>query len=298
MAKARCAGALVPFGPLRCAIMDVVAPAVPPDSIVAHAARPAPCDIYWLRGVQLAIRREPPRRDDTLKLVAATQGSVRVRQHGHQAVLERGAFVWVEADRPFELACDRDALHLQIRWPRASLLQRYPDLDVRAAVVRGHEHPGERIIGSLLESLSNEGRNLSEEGMDAAAGTLLQALGIARRRTTEALLAERVLRARNDVERLLHQAELTPLQLAERQGVSRRYLDGLLEARAGETLATLIRRRRLERAAEQLRARTVAPIEAVAQLCGFRNASHFSRVFRAHFRCSPTDYRTSNAARR
>lgn len=278
--------------------MDVVPLAIPPDSIVAHAARLPSCELYWLRDVQLAVRCEPQRRDDTLKLLAATQGSVQVRQNGHHAVLEAGTFAWLEADRPFELTCDRGAQHLQIRWPRASLLQRYPDLDVRVALGRGHEHPGDRIVGHLLQSLSSEGPKLSPEDMDTAAATLLSALGMARRRGAQDLLAERVLRARRDVERLLHRPELTPLQLAARQGVSRRYLDGLLEARAGETLATLLRRRRLERAAEQLRAQTVVSVDTVAQLCGFRNASHFSRVFRVHFKCSPTEYRNGASVRR
>jgi AraC-like DNA-binding protein len=164
---------------------------------------------------------------------------------------------------------------------------------VRPAIARGREQPGERIISNLLQSLSREGPRLSPEHIDAAAATLLSALGLAQRRTMQDLLAQRVLRARNDVERLLHRAELTPRQLAERQGVSRRYLDGLVESRAGETLAALIRRRRLERAAEQLRAQPLVSVDTVGQLCGFRNASHFSRVFRAHFKCSPTDYRSS-----
>jgi AraC-like DNA-binding protein len=265
--------------------MDVVPLAIPPDSIVAHAARLPSCELYWLRDVELAIRCEPQRRDDTLKLLAATQGSVQVRQNGHHAVLEAGSFAWLEADRPFELTCERNAQHLQIRWPRASLLQRYPDLDLRVAIGRGHEHPGERLIGNLLQSLSIEGPKLSSEDMDTAAATLLSALGMARRQSIHDRLAERVLRARKDVERLLHRPELTPLQLAERQGVSRRYLDGLLESRAGETLASLLRRRRLERAAEQLRSQPVASVD------------HFSRIFRVHFQCSPTEYRNNEPSR-
>jgi AraC family transcriptional regulator, positive regulator of tynA and feaB len=35
------------------------------------------------------------------------------------------------------------------------------------------------------------------------------------------------------------------------------------------------------------------PISNIAQRWGFADTSHFSRTFKAHYGCSPTDYRNS-----
>ena len=58
----------------------------------------------------------------------------------------------------------------------------------------------------------------------------------------------------------------------------------------GEPPAAYLRRRRLERAAELLRA-TTDQVAHVAYDCGFRSQAHFARLFRATYGQSPTAYR-------
>lgn len=74
--------------------------------------------------------------------------------------------------------------------------------------------------------------------------------------------------------------------------LSPRYINKLFEA-DGTSLSRYIWRRRIERAATDLRdpAMRALGISAIAMALGFNDLSHFSRVFRQRFGMSPRDYR-------
>ncbi|MEU8431809.1 helix-turn-helix domain-containing protein [Streptomyces sp. NPDC029216] len=86
--------------------------------------------------------------------------------------------------------------------------------------------------------------------------------------------------------------ELTPSAVAAAHGVSLRRLQQLLRER-DETVAGLIRRRRLERCRADLADPRLPgrPVHAVARRWGFANPSVFSRTFRQAYGASPTEYR-------
>jgi AraC-like DNA-binding protein len=84
---------------------------------------------------------------------------------------------------------------------------------------------------------------------------------------------------------------LTPTAIAEELNISLRQLYRAFDD--AESPAALIRRRRLERAAEVLASRrSIANVESVAQECGFSSAEYFSRAFRREFGLSPRAYRS------
>ncbi|MGE6340712.1 helix-turn-helix domain-containing protein, partial [Acidovorax sp. NPDC077664] len=60
-----------------------------------------------------------------------------------------------------------------------------------------------------------------------------------------------------------------------------------------ETLAAMIQRRRLEACLRDLRSSAQAQrsVTDIALSWGFSNSAHFSRVFRTHVGCSPSEYR-------
>lgn len=73
-------------------------------------------------------------------------------------------------------------------------------------------------------------------------------------------------------------------------GVSREHLSRCFRAAYGEGPATWVRRQRIAQAERLLAAGTLS-VAAVAQRCGFANASHFAQVFRRQHGCAPRDYR-------
>lgn len=87
--------------------------------------------------------------------------------------------------------------------------------------------------------------------------------------------------------------QLSPATIAAQLNISLRQLYRAFNQT--ESPAARIRRRRLERAAELLSARSPQPqVERVAQECGFASAEYFSRAFRREFGISPRAYRSAH----
>ena len=79
---------------------------------------------------------------------------------------------------------------------------------------------------------------------------------------------------------------LSLVGLARAAGVSRAHLARLFREHLGATPVETLRVMRLDRAANLL-ARTNLEVQEIAEQCGFPNAFHFSRVFRAQYGLSP-----------
>jgi AraC-like DNA-binding protein len=84
--------------------------------------------------------------------------------------------------------------------------------------------------------------------------------------------------------------------IAAENHVSLRYLHKLFETQQ-MTVAGWIRQRRLERCRRDLRdpALSHLPVSAIAARSGLIDAAHFSRVFRAAYGISPSEYRLTAA---
>ncbi|MFE2971627.1 helix-turn-helix domain-containing protein [Streptomyces sp. NPDC059340] len=88
--------------------------------------------------------------------------------------------------------------------------------------------------------------------------------------------------------------DLSPETIAGAHHISARYLHRLFQDE-GTTVGRWIQRRRLEACRRDLmiRARGSRTIAAVANRWGFMSATHFSRVFRAAYGMSPSEWRDS-----
>ena len=81
-------------------------------------------------------------------------------------------------------------------------------------------------------------------------------------------------------------------QLAGVAGLSKGYFCSCFKQVTGMTAVSYLNERRIQQAAWLLRT-TTQPILAVAQACGFDNASYFIRVFRRALGMTPSQYRAN-----
>jgi AraC-like DNA-binding protein len=110
------------------------------------------------------------------------------------------------------------------------------------------------------------------------------------------LRAARASAAREHIEANLADPLLSPRRVAAALRLSSRYLRDVM-ADEGECLSTYILRRRLEECSKRLASASsrVRTITDIAFSCGFNNAAHFTRVFKAKYGLSPRDYRKLHA---
>ncbi|MFD8481035.1 helix-turn-helix domain-containing protein [Kitasatospora sp. NPDC059673] len=232
-------------------------------------------------------------------------GTARVFQDGRVVELPPCSLTFLDLSRPFRLVLPPLQRARTLLVPRSvlgleeSALRRFTATPVDSA---------EGSAGALLlPLLANAGAALGgasfavQEQMARAVAELLAALAAdhAARTGPDGRFAAPSLfeRITASVEASLGDPELSPQSIADRHGVSLRYLHQLFQRR-GETVGGWIRGRRLAGAQREL-ARPDAPgrtIAAVAAHWGFASASHFSRAFRETYGMSPNQWRADRSA--
>ena len=234
-------------------------------------------------------------------LAFQTKGPGMLRHGSDTTVLAPGDMVLYDSTRPYEFVFDRPFQQLVIKVPHERLAPRLPRgsswlgrplgaatplgqvLAAHLATVsRAIDHvdpslrPGlfERTIDLIALAFSGAARDFG------GAGTTVQAAQVAR--------AKRVIEAR------LADPALDTAGVAAALGVSEGYLHRLFHT-SGTTVGAFIRQRRLERCRDDLAdpMRAGERVTEIALRWAFNAMPHFSRVFRAAFGMSPSEYRTA-----
>jgi len=153
------------------------------------------------------------------------------------------------------------------------------------------------LLGSYLSTLTDSVMTGNDNTPFDAIDVTLELLGAAfraqRRSSTIAPRDHLFARISNDIEARLNDVNLSPTRIADANGISIRYLYTLFNEQ-GETVSGWVRRRRLLRCRAELDgAGTEASITEIAFRWGFNDSAHFSRLFKASFGMSPTQYRSS-----
>lgn len=86
--------------------------------------------------------------------------------------------------------------------------------------------------------------------------------------------------------------ELDPATVAAACGISTRYVHDLMRG-TGRTLGEWIMELRLQGASRNLRGRPGVSIATIAYEHGFGDQAQFSRAFKRHFGCTPSDWRST-----
>ena len=242
---------------------------------------------------------------DGFTLGLLVEGSGVIAQRGRETRIGRGDLVMTEARAPYQVRFETPYRQIVLTLDRKRLDARLPHAARRTAVrVSGQGGPG-RVVAAYLGALREQVPHLgiAEEALGECALDLVAlAFGgdaMGRGPTNDDgdrhALLERI---KAFIEAHLADAQLTPDFIANRHGISRRYLYGLFEDERA-AVADYIWQRRLQRCGEALAdpGSLRRNISEIAFHWGFNDASHFSRAFRRAFGMTPRRYRLAHTAR-
>jgi AraC family transcriptional activator of tynA and feaB len=226
------------------------------------------------------------------------RGASTVTQDDRRAELGPGDFAIVDATRPFALDFTEDFEQLSLILPHEMLMPLLGNPDVATArAVKGDAGLGALAAGALRPLFDGVGidAGLARPLAERLASLVALSLGagaIAGR--SRAILTQAVL---DEVERSLGDPELTPALVADRVGISTRYLHQLMSAR-GPSFGRWLLSRRLGRCRADLADPELADwtIAEIGRRNGFTDPSYLARAFRRAYGVSPGEQRRALAA--
>jgi AraC-like DNA-binding protein len=205
-----------------------------------------------------------------------------------------------------EMAFPEKCRYVGLRLPKATLARLVPDIGVLVARRVPASNPALRMLARYV-GLGQRDLIASDTALQNAFADHvcdLVALALSATRDASALArsrgvpASRLLAMKDDIRKNCHRPDLSVHVIAGRYGVSARYVQRLFEE-GGCTFTQYITEQRLLAAYKALRQDTFCdvPISTIAYDCGFSDISHFNRLFRRQFGCTPTEARDTAADR-
>lgn len=235
------------------------------------------------------------------KLSLQLSGTSFLMQDNREAVLRPGDMAIYDTDRPYTLAFESDFRSLVVMVPQASIdIPRDVVGQITATRISGDQGIGEMVAPFLTQMTKNmddlkghSGVRLINNAIDLVTTMLLGELDcgqVVRVLTHRAGLLKEI---RAYIDEHLSDPNLNPSLIAAANFISTRHLHGIFQAE-GVTVSAWIRKLRLEHCKRDLAdpVHLTKPVSAVAARWGFLDASHFSRLFRATFGETPSDYRS------
>ncbi|SCL47742.1 transcriptional regulator, AraC family [Micromonospora citrea] len=280
----------------------------------ARMVRLGGIELTRFRYQSLAGRRTPRmiRQGDpeVYQLALTLAGASAISARRRESAIPVGHFTLIDWSRPHDLTHageqegNRPAASVTAVIPRTLLPLDTDRVDrLTAGTISGLEGPG-ALLAQHLHHITRypeqfpaaHGPKLAEITLSLVSMTLATWLDAEDRLPGEVRRQALLSQVRAFVERHLADPELGPQAVADAHHVSLRTLHRLFAAEE-ETVAGLIRRRRLDRCRRDLGDPLLRhhPVARVARRWGFTDAAHFSRAFRAAYGTGPQAYRETQA---
>lgn len=226
------------------------------------------------------------------------EGTSFFSQSGRDVIANPRSMVLYDSRQPYRMEFDGPYRQLSLKVPRAALRDRVPGIDLLTA----REISAETLPGRFFFDFAVALCDIKED--DAAApfrarieGHVIELLatallGSAERTPLSAGRQVQLGRIKSFILANLDNPDLAPAGIARAQQISLRSLYELFASEESQ-VAQWIKLQRLERIRSDLSDPLLRgwPITTIALRRGFKDFSHFSRVFRSHFGVSPRDFR-------
>jgi AraC family transcriptional regulator, positive regulator of tynA and feaB len=223
-----------------------------------------------------------------------------VRESGREIALTAGDLVLWDGWQPTEVEVVEPFLKRTLIFPRERVLSVCPRLAEVDALPPLSASPPARLLARFVDALAVELPSLDDAAGAAAADAALELLRAAVEPSVPTTRAAKREALRSDVRRYvrahLQDPTLCPDTIAKAHAISVRALHALFED-SGESVAGLVRRERLRRSLEDLERPSGGSVTEIAFRWGFRDAAHFSRVFKREFGATPSEARHAALAR-
>lgn len=241
------------------------------------------------------------------KLSVQLTGHGVLEQDGREVELEPGRLALYDTSKPYTLSFSEDFSSHVLMFPHAALGVAPEQAGQVTATALGEDHPLHGMVGTFIRQAAEAlpaletgvGARLAHHVVDVVGTLVADLLGQAREEvevpagTTGDLQREAV---RAYVEDHLADPDLGPASIAAAHFMSVRSLHLLFEG-TGQTVAALVRARRLERCRAELAASSLSgrPVAVIGARWGFADPAHFSRAFRARYGMTPGQFRRQAA---
>jgi AraC-like DNA-binding protein len=236
-------------------------------------------------------------QDDFL-LCLQTAGRGMVSQDGREAVMGVGDFAIFDTTRPYDLRFDGDFSQIVLRLPRRLITGKIAEVEcLTARAIAGDRGIG-KLASTFLQQLHAELGEIDPLYLTRVHGSAIDLIATAVAEQSESQLhsSERYVLLRRRVsayvDRNLADADLSCETIAAAHGISTRHLSKVFEE-TEMRVSQLIWTRRLEQARRDLAdpLRRHISITSVGYDAGFKDAAHFSRLFKGEFGETPSAFR-------
>lgn len=221
---------------------------------------------------------------------------VEFRQLGREVRCDPGGFILERGDEPYRFAYGAPNELSVLKISRKALAEKIRDPDRLCARIidarNGLASLFTNMMGQLHSLPLTEGRAASVLGRQ-----MVEVLAIALDETAgedeqvkTAVRAGHLRRAEQIIRRNLPNSALSPDLVADACGISKRYLHELFSD-TNQTVSQFIREERLIAARDTIASSPSLGMAEIAYRFGFSDQAQFSRLFRAMFGKTPTDWR-------
>ena len=239
--------------------------------------------------------REAREEEYLITLPRAT--SVEFRQLGREVRCDPGGFIIERGDEPYRFLYENPNDLFVLKVGRRALEERVRQPDRFCARVLNATSGTAGLFASMVNQAQTELDALGPAASETIGRHLLELLSLALDETADAstsnlsaVRSAHIARVERFIRENLKNADLSPDMIAEKCGISKRYLHDLFKDVNG-TVSQQIRDQRLIAARDRLASAPNLSIAEVSYRFGFTDQAQFSRLFKNKFGTTPSAFK-------